>query len=253
MTGEQRSAAPAVELDDLRFAFSKRRVLNGVSFAVQPGSVFALLARNGEGKTTIVRCLLGQLRPAAGIVRVLGRDPWRKRPLLMRDIGVTPEAPDAPPDRTPQQVLDFCWRIDPEWDRDTALERLERLRIPIGQQISSLSRGQKAQLHLAIALASRPKLLVLDDPTLGLDALARRELYEELIGDLADRGTTVLLTTHDLDGVERLADRVAVLHQGTIVAEADLDELKREWGDRLDGDAALEEIFVQLVGEGGAA
>ena len=236
-----------VVVEDLHHAFGRRTVLDGVSLAVPEGSVFALLGRNGEGKTTLVRCLLGQLEPHAGTVSVLGRDPWRRRAELMVEVGVVPEAPDLPPGRRVGDVLRFCAALEPRWDGEAAAARLERFGVDPGRRIHELSRGQKSQLHLAIALAGQPRLLVLDDPTLGLDALARRELHEELIGELAERGTTVFLTSHDLDGVERLADRVAILDGGRIVAAGETEALKRQWSDRLARPVSLEEIFIGVV------
>ncbi len=236
-----------VVVEGLTHGFGRREVFDGISLAIGSGSVFALLGRNGEGKTTLVRCLLGQLRPRAGRVSVLGRDPWRDRDVLMEEVGVVPEAPDLPPSRKVGEILGFCSRLHPRWNGDAAAERLERFGIGRNRRVAELSRGQQAQLLLAIALAPAPRLLVLDDPTLGLDALARRELYEELIGELAERGTTVFITSHDLDGVERLADRVAILSGGRLVAEGGMEELKREWSERLARPASLEDIFIAAV------
>ena len=236
-----------VVVEDLHHGFGRRTVLDGVSLAVPAGSVFALLGRNGEGKTTLVRCLLGQLQPRSGRISVLGRDPWRRRAELMAEVGMVPEAPELPPARRVREVVRFCAALEPRWDGAAASARLERFGIAPGRRIAELSRGQKAQLQLAIALAGRPQLLVLDDPTLGLDALARRELHEELVGELAERGTTVFLTSHDLDGVERLAERVAILDDGRIVAAGETEALKRQWSERLARPVSLEEIFIGVV------
>ncbi|NOZ94545.1 MAG: ABC transporter ATP-binding protein [Acidobacteria bacterium] len=242
-----------VVVEELRCSFGRRIVLDGISLAVPAGSVFALLGQNGEGKTTLVRCLLGQLRPGAGRISVLGRDPWRRRAVLMEEVGVVPETPDLPPSRRVGEILRFWAGLYPRWQDEAAGERLERFGIGLKRRVAELSRGHKAQLILALVLAAAPRLLVLDDPTLGLDVLARRELHEELIGELAERGTTVFLTSHDLDGVERLADRVAILAGGRIVAGGTTEELKREWGDRLARPVSLEDIFIGLVRPGEAA
>ncbi|NOZ78298.1 MAG: ABC transporter ATP-binding protein [Acidobacteria bacterium] len=242
-----------IVVEGLVHSFSRERVLDGVSFTVKRGSVFAVLGRNGAGKTTLVQCLLGQLEPRAGTLTVLGRAPWRERAKLMQEVGVVPEAPDAPPAWRVRDALAFCARLSSCWDWNEASARLKRFGIPVMRRVSELSRGQKAQLQLCLALSARPRLLVLDDPVLGLDAVARRELYEELIRDLADRGTTVLLTSHDLDGVERLADEVAIISGGAIVARGTVEELKNEWFGRLGNYPGLEEIFVRVVRNGGVA
>jgi|AMFO01.1.fsa_nt_gi ABC-type multidrug transport system, ATPase component len=241
-----------IVVDGVACAYGRKRVLDAVSLRVRPGTVFAFLGPNGAGKTTLVRCLLGQLRPRAGTLRVLGRDPWRERERLMAEVGVVPESPDAPPAWRVRDVLAFGRRLHPRWDGDAAKARLERFGIQPARRVAELSRGQRAQLQLCLALSSQPRLLILDDPTLGLDAVARRELYEELIRDLADRGTTVFITSHDLDGIERLAQRVAIVSGGRIAAEGELGELKTRWAARLGGRPGLERIFVDVVRDGGA-
>ncbi len=242
-----------IVVDGLRCAFGSKKVLEGISFSVEEGSVFALLGRNGSGKTTLVRCLLGHLQPRAGTVTVLGQSPWQDRAMLMREVGVVPEAPDAPPGWRVKDVIAFCERLSPGWDRQQAAGRLERFAMCGTRRVFELSRGQRAQLQLCLALSARPRLLILDDPVLGLDAVARQELYEELIRDLADRGTTVFLTSHDLDGVERLADEVAIVSRGVIVAQGTIESLKREWQQRLGHHPGLEEIFVRMARNGGVA
>lgn len=242
-----------LRVEAVEHGFGRRRVLGGVSLAVGRGEVVALLGRNGEGKTTLVRLLLGHMRPRSGEVRVFGLDPWRARARLMERVGVVPEAPDAPPGCTVAEVLAYCAALHPRWNAGVVAERLGKLDIPARARVGRLSRGQRAQLQLALALGGEPDLLVLDDPTLGLDAVARRELYGGVIGDLAGRGTTVFLTSHDLDGVERLAERVAFLHRGRIVAQGRVEELRRSWSERLGRAVTLEEIFVEIAGKGGAA
>lgn len=222
MSGE----AAVLSVEGLAVRYGPRTVLDGVSFAVPRGSVFALLGRNGVGKSSLVRCALGQQKPTQGAVRVFGEDAWGSRSRAMARIGVVPEEPDAPPDMTARELLAFCAPLYPTWDDAAARGRLERSGVPLGVRFGRLSKGQKGAVMLALALAAAPELLILDDPTLGLDAVARRALYDELIGDLADRGTTALVTTHDLDGIEPIADHVAILHGTHLVVSEDLDALK---------------------------
>jgi ABC-2 type transport system ATP-binding protein len=140
-----------------------------------------------------------------------------------------PEDPDMPPAMTSRQIARFCSRLYPSWDAAGVEARLKRFGVPGDLPFGKLSKGQKAQVALALALASAPRLLVLDDPTLGLDAVARKAVFEELIGELADRGTTVFITTHDLVGAERIADRVAVLRRGKLVLDEEMDALKHRF------------------------
>lgn len=263
----------ATTVMDLAIAYGSRTVVEDVSFEVGPGSVYALLGRNGAGKSSIIRSLLGQRRASRGEVRLLGLDPWSHRTALMARVGVVPEVPDFPPELTTRRIACFFAGLYPRWDGAGFAERLRRFEIPEGQPTGQLSRGQRAQLALSLALSHGPELLVLDDPTLGLDAVARHELFDELIGELADRGTTVFLTTHDLAAVEGIVDRVGMLHHGRLVVDEDVDGLKARHrrgtgrhavaapvgedapGASLetgDGDEVmtLEEIFVELAGPG---
>jgi ABC-2 type transport system ATP-binding protein len=230
-------SAPALEVDGVAAGYGRQRVLEDVSLSVAPGQVFALLGRNGTGKSTLVRCLLGTQRIERGALRVLGEDPWASRQRLLQRVGVVPEVPDVPPELRPLQVLRFCAALYSRWDEPGVRARLERSGVPLDQRFEQLSRGQKSALMLALATGHAPELLILDDPTLGLDPVARNEVFEELIGELADRGTSVFITTHDLRGIEGIADRVAILREGRLAVNEELETLKERWA------RSLEEIF----------
>ncbi len=210
----------------MRYGGNPSPTLEEVSFSVPRGSVYALLGRNGAGKSSLVRCLLGQQKPTAGACFLFGEDVWKNRATLMARVGVVPEDPDAPPAMTARQLSAFCAKLYPSWDAPSVEARLARFGVPAGTPFGSLSKGQRALVALALALASSPELLVLDDPTLGLDAVARRAFFEELVGELADRGTTVLLTSHDLAGVESMATHVGFLKGGKLVLDEELETLK---------------------------
>ena len=212
-------ADTAVKMDELTVRYGALTAVAGVSLEVLKGCVYALLGRNGSGKSSTVRCLIGQQKPTAGMAELYGLDAWANRRRAMVRVGVVPEDPDVPPETTAERVERFMARVTPRWDRVGFFSRLEGFGVPRSQRFDRLSKGQQRQLALALALASSPDLLILDDPTLGLDAVARRELYEELVGDLADRETTVFLTTHDLAGVEGIADRVGVLKDGSLLVD----------------------------------
>ena len=210
----------------VRYGRDAKPTLEEISFSIPRGSVYALLGRNGAGKSSLVRCLLGQQKPAAGGSFLFGEDAWKRRARLMARVGVVPEDPDAPPSMTARQLSAFCAKVYPSWDAPSVEARLARFGVPATTPYGSLSKGQRALVALALALAFSPELLVLDDPTLGLDAVARRAFFEELVGELADRGTTVLLTSHDLTGVESMATRVGFLKGGKLVLDEDLEALK---------------------------
>jgi ABC-2 type transport system ATP-binding protein len=218
-----------IALEDLTVRYGQRLALDRVSLTVPEGAVYALLGRNGAGKSSLVRCLLGEQKPSGGRALLLGRDVWRERASILSEVGVVPEEPDAPPAMTARQLSRFCSRLYPRWDAASVEARLKRFGVPGDTPFGKLSKGQKGQVLMALALAASPRLLVLDDPTLGLDAVARKAVFEELIGDLADRGTTVFITTHDLAGVERIADRVGILREGRLVLDEEMEVLKHRF------------------------
>ena len=215
--------------ENVSVRYGPREVLRNISFSVETGRVYALLGRNGSGKSSLVRCLLGQQKPSSGQAWLFGVGSWKSRDALMRSVGVVPEEPDAPPMMTADQISKFSSRIYPSWDTAGFRSRLERLSVPLEVPFGRLSKGEKGSVLFALALASNPSLLVLDDPTLGLDPVVRHELYSELIGELADRGTTVFITTHDLVGIESIADRVGILAGGGLAIDEELEALKHRF------------------------
>ncbi|MEW6734255.1 MAG: ABC transporter ATP-binding protein, partial [Acidobacteriota bacterium] len=219
----------AIEFDRLTVRYGKKTALDNISFTVPTGSVYALLGRNGAGKSSAVRCLLGQQKPIAGRVFIFGKNSWQDRVAAMTRVGVVPEEPNAPINMTPSQLASFCASFYNKWDNKAVRVRFERFGVPLNVPFGRLSKGQKGQVALALALGSEPDLLILDDPTLGLDVVARREIFEELVGELADRGTTIFITTHDLEGVERIADYVGILKKSELVINEELEVLKSKF------------------------
>ena len=218
-----------IDIDNLTMRYPSGFSLSQVSLSVQKGSVYALVGRNGAGKSTLIRCLLGVQRQTSGAAMLLGRSSWEHRTTLMEQVAVVPEDPDVPPEMTALQVSRFCSRLYKRWDGKSLEDRLNRFGVPLRVSFGKLSKGQKRQVALAVALASSPELLILDDPTLGLDVVARKAVFEEVIGELADRGITLFLTTHDLAGVETLADHVGILHKGKLVFDQPLELLKQRF------------------------
>ena len=230
----------AIRASSVVVRYGRRTAVDAVSLEVPAGAVYALLGRNGAGKSSLVRCLLGQLRPDRGAVELFGEDVWKHRAKLMDRVGIVAEEPDAPPDMKVRDLAAFSRRLYSKWRPDSFEARLERFAIAPKARFGELSKGQRKQVALALALAGSPELLILDDPTLGLDVVARKSLFEEVIADLADHGITVLITTHDLDAVESIADRVGVLRAGRLVLDEELEALKGRFRRiRVAGDASV--------------
>lgn len=246
----------SVEIASVSLGYGRTEVIRSVSLTIRSGEVFALLGRNGSGKSTLVASLMGFRPVRSGSIRVLGSNPWKRRTRIAGRAGYVPEVPDAPPDATVARICKLRSAFYSNWDSAAVESRLDRFAIPAGQRFGRLSRGQKGLVQLILALAHSPELLVLDDPTLGLDAVAKASFYEELIGELADRGVTTFLTTHDLSEVDRIADRIAILHDGRIVAHGSPEELKTDFAHRFsrspDLRPTLEDLLRDLTTSTGA-
>jgi len=216
----------AIAAENVTIRYGRRTAVDGVTLRVPQGSVYALLGRNGAGKSSLVRALLGQLEPELGSVALFGEDAWRHRARLMQRVGIVAEEADAPPESRVRDLGWFSSKLYANWRQAAFDERIERFGIDRKARFGNLSKGQKKQVSLALALAASPELLVLDDPTLGLDVVARKSLFEEVIADMADRGITVFLTTHDLGAIESIADRVGMLKSGKLMIDEDLETVR---------------------------
>ena len=230
-----------VRVDSVSVKYNENLVVDRVSLEVARGSVYALLGRNGAGKSSLMRCLLGLQKPTSGRVSIFGEDVWVHRARLLARTAYVPETSDAPGQLRVRDVVGFHRSMYPSWDDAAVKARLGRIGVPEAAAISSLSKGQRALFTLALALGSKPELLVLDDPTLGLDVVARNDFFSDFIGELADRGTTVVLTTHDLAGVEGIADRVGILQGSRLALDEDVEQMK------IDRGQSLEQIFTDLT------
>ena len=216
-----------IVFDNVYRRFDDHVVLNGLSFRVEPGTVYALLGRNGSGKTTAIRTLLGFLTPHHGAAHICARDSTRLRPQDRARIGYVTEGHRLYGIMTIQSILEFENGTRPDFELPKALDAVRRFGLRPKQRIRSLSRGQRAQVALICAMAASPEVLIFDDPALGLDVVMRREFLDVMIEMLSDRGCTVLLSSHILTEVERIADRVGILHDGALIVDATLDDLKR--------------------------
>ena len=216
-----------LRFDEVWRGFGRDEVLRGLSFEVRPGEVYALLGRNGTGKTTAIKVLLGFLRPDAGNSEVLACDSMLLTPALRDRIGYVSEGHVLYRWMKVAEVLRFEQGTRERFDLARAEHTVQRLGLRPGQRVGKLSRGQRAQLALAVAMACRPDVLVLDDPAMGLDAVMRREFLEAMIDVVGDEGRGVLFSSHILSDVERIADRVGVLSDGRLLVDATLEDLKR--------------------------
>jgi ABC-2 type transport system ATP-binding protein len=232
---QEREGAPVIEVHDLRMRYGARDVLAGVEFSIRRGEVICLLGPNGAGKTTTIEILEGVRVRSSGDVRVLGIDPVRADEDWRARTGVVLQSWRDHARWTPRQLLEhlgdyYAPYSTPEMPRPLEVEPLLEM---VGlseagdQKIHTLSGGQRRRLDVAVGIVGRPELLFLDEPTAGFDPHARRE-FHELVHRLSDlEGTTILLTTHDLDEAEKLADRILILAGGRIVADGSADKLAR--------------------------
>lgn len=219
----------AIHVRGLIRRFGRITALNGLDFDVPAGSVTGLLGPNGAGKSTTIHILMGMLRPHNGDVSVLGFDPMKDDVSIRSRTGFVPEDPRGEPRYTVRQNLDFLKAFRSGWDSVLEKALLERFELDTAKTCVSLSRGQRAKLALIGALAFRPELLILDDPTSGLDPLARREFIEGIVSVLADEGKTVFFSSHHVDDIERVADRIVIIHQGKCLVETDMDSIHANW------------------------
>jgi len=238
----------------LEKSFKQLHVLRGVDFDVEPGSIFALLGSNGAGKTTIVRILSTLLRPDAGTATVDGSDVTTDALRVRESISLTGQFAAVDEILTGRENLVLVARLrhldDPGRVADELLARFD-LADAATRKVSTYSGGMRRRLDIAMSLIGQPKVIFLDEPTTGLDPEARLEVWK-VVSELATRGTTVLLTTQYLDEAEQLADRIAILHQGRIIANGTLAELKRllppAQVEYVEKQPSLEEVFLALVG-----
>jgi ABC-2 type transport system ATP-binding protein len=221
------SAAPqAVEITGLNRRFGSKLALNHVSLQVKRGRVFGLVGANGAGKTTLIKHLLGRLKAESGSVRVFGFDPVADPVAVLSWIGYLSENRDLPAWMRVDELLRYTEAFYPKWDMGYAEELRRQFSLDPRAKIKTLSRGENAKAGLLIALAYRPELLLLDEPSSGLDPVVRRDILEAIIRTVADEGRTVFFSSHLLEEVERVADDVAMMFNGQVVLTGALDDVK---------------------------
>jgi ABC-2 type transport system ATP-binding protein len=213
-----------IEARDLSKRYGKQVALDRVNFTVETGRIVGLIGPNGAGKTSALRAMLG-LTSYQGELRVLGREPFSNRAALMRDACFIADVAVMPPWLRVDQAIDFVAAIHPRFRRDRAADLLAKTQIGGTRRIRELSKGMKTQVHLALTMAIDAKLLVLDEPTLGLDILARRSFYDALVNDYMDETRTIVITTHQVEEVENLLTDVVFIDQGRIVLDCSIEDI----------------------------
>lgn len=218
--------SPAIVIRQLAKRFGTTQVLQGVDLEVPRGSIFGFLGLNGAGKTTLIRIMLGLLRADGGSCEVAGVDSGRDALEVRRRVGYMAENQTMYGWMRVGQLIEWVGRFYPRWDTVFADQLRRDMKLDADRKVGVLSKGQSSRLALLLALAHRPEVVILDDPTLGLDPVARRDFLRDVIGYLQAEGVTVFFSSHLLYEIEPICDRVAILHQGRIIRCAAVDELR---------------------------
>jgi ABC-2 type transport system ATP-binding protein len=217
-----------IEARGLRKAYGTTMALDGVDLLVEEGRILGLIGPNGAGKTTALNAILG-LTPYQGELRVLGRDPWTERDRLMRDVSFIADVAVLPRWIRVSQALDYVAGVHPRFDRAKAEGFLEKTAIRRDSKVRELSKGMVTQMHLALVMAIDARLLVLDEPTLGLDILFRKQFYDSLLNDYFDRNRTIVVATHQVDEIEHVLTDLMFIDRGRIVFNRSMEEVESRY------------------------
>ncbi len=217
-----------IEARGLRKAFGTTIALDGLDLHIEEGRILGLIGPNGAGKTTALNAILG-LIPYQGELRVLGRDPWTERDQLMRDVCFIADVAVLPRWIRVSQAIEYVAGVHPRFDRAKAEGFLARTTIRHASKVRELSKGMVAQLHLALVMAIDARLLVLDEPTLGLDILYRKQFYDSLLNDYYDRSRTILVTTHQVEEIQNVLTDVMFIDRGRIVFKCSMEEFESRY------------------------
>jgi ABC-2 type transport system ATP-binding protein len=241
-----------IEARGLRKAYGPTIALDGVDLRVEEGRILGIIGPNGAGKTTALDAILG-LTPYQGELKVLGRDPWNERDELMRDVSFIADVAVLPRWVRVAQLLDYVAGVHPRFDRAKAEAFLAKTTIKRASKVRQLSKGMVAQLHLALVMAIDAKLLVLDEPTLGLDILYRKQFYDSLLNDYFDRSRTIVVTTHQVDEIQDVLTDLMFIDRGRIVLECSMEEFDARYlevmvnPEHLEAARALKPIYERPV------
>jgi ABC-2 type transport system ATP-binding protein len=217
-----------IEARGLRKTFGATIALDGINLHVEEGRILGIIGPNGAGKTTALNAILG-LTPYEGELKVLGRDPWTSRDEIVRDVSFIADVAVLPRWIRVSQVLDYVAGVHKRFDRVKAEGFLAKTTIKRGSKVRELSKGMVAQLHLAVVMAIDAKLLVLDEPTLGLDILFRKQFYDSLLNDYFDHTRTIVVTTHQVEEIQDVLTDVMFIDRGRIVLESSMEQFESRY------------------------
>ena len=215
-----------IEVKNLVREFGTKRALDDVTLTVQPGTVMGLVGENGAGKTTLIKHVLGLLKAQQGTVSVFGMDPVSNPEAVLSKIGYLSEEGDLPTWMRVHELMRYSAAFYPTWDDAYAMQLLDEFKLDPGAKLSKMSKGQRSRAGLLVAMAYRPQLLVLDEPSSGLDPIVRKDILGAIIRTIADDGRTVLFSSHLLSEVERVADQISMVKAGKILISDSLDNVK---------------------------
>ena len=219
-------AATSIRAAGISKFYGEHQALTNVGLRIEPGEIVGLVGRNGAGKSTLIQALLGLIEVEAGMSWILGEAALTMSDDVKARLAYVSQTPTALEWMSVKQMMHFIARLYPRLDRDYVNEALKRAQIPIDRKLSVLSPGERQQVELVRALATRPELLVLDEPASALDPAARRDLLRDIVVRAGEGGTTVLFSTHIVSDLERVASRILFLHQGRLILDAPVDDLK---------------------------
>jgi ABC-2 type transport system ATP-binding protein len=219
----------AIETRDLWRTFGKFEAVKGVSLRVPKGTVFGLLGVNGAGKSTIIKMVMGHLRPTRGEINILGRALGEDLVEIRKRVAYVSENRYLYEWMTVAESVRFTKSFHETWDDKKAADLLKRFSLPPEKKVRQLSRGNRARLCLLLALSFNPELIILDEPTSGLDPIVRRDFIENIVSEIAEEGKTVLFSSHIVDEIERVADYVAVINEGEILLVSTIDDIKSSY------------------------
>ena len=219
---------PCIEARGLTRAFGSTVALKGIDLKVEEGRILGLIGPNGAGKSTAVNAILG-LIPYEGELRVMGRDPWSERDRLMTDVCFIADVAVLPRWLRVSQALDYVAGVHPRFDRAKAERFLARTDIKSRARVRELSKGMVTQLHLALVMAIDAKLLVLDEPTLGLDILFRKQFYDSLLNDYYDHSRTIVVTTHQVEEIQHVLTDLMFIDRGRIVLDCSMEDFESRY------------------------
>ncbi|MGC2648785.1 MAG: ABC transporter ATP-binding protein, partial [Candidatus Sulfotelmatobacter sp.] len=217
-----------IEARGLRKAFGKTIALDGINLHVEEGRILGIIGPNGAGKSTALNAILG-LTQYQGELKVLGREPWTERDQLMRDVCFISDIAVLPRWIRVSQTLDYVAGVHPRFDRAKAEGFLAKTDISRSSKVRELSKGMVTQLHLALVMAIDARLLVLDEPTLGLDLLYRKQFYDSLLNDYFDRNRTIVVTTHQVEDVQHVLTDLVFINRGRIVLDCSMEEFESRY------------------------